>query len=294
MDKWTSLLGAFLLVVSISALPAQPALDIQGNRGCRGLMPENSMPGFLKAVELGVSTLGLDLVVSMDGQLVVSHQPWISPMLCNHSDGKAVTKSESKRLNIYQMKYDEIQNFDCGSRSDPDFPHQHSIPTVKPTLKMVVRSVQRFASDNKYIQPRFSLELISAPSHYDTYIPRPDVFVELVVNEIRRLGIEESTTVQSFDINILEALHKTDQKKFQIAYLIGKGKNAKKNLQKLNFKPDIYSPHISLVNEQLIKELHLSGIKIIPWPVNTKELMDRLETWGADGIITDYPDVMRQ
>lgn len=281
-------------MMSIASLKAQPGIDIQGHRGYRGLMPENTMPGFLKAVELGVSTLEMDLVVSMDGELVVSHEPWMSHVLCKHPDGNAVSRSESKDLNLYRMKYAEIQSFDCGSRTDPDFPHQQRMPTVKPTLKMVVRSVQKFATDNKYDQPRFSLELKSTPSHYDLYIPHPDVFVELVINEIRRLGIEEITTVQSFDINILESLHQTEERLFQISYLIRKGKNVKKNLNKLTFTPEIYSPHIGLVSEKLISQVHEYGMKIVPWTVNAKEQIDQLVAWDVDGIITDYPELIRK
>ncbi len=269
---------------------AQYQLDIQGHRGCRGLMPENSMPGFLKAVELGVTTLEMDVVISGDGEIVVSHEPYMSHVICNGPEGKPVSKSEGKGVNIYELTYPEIQKYDCGSRLHPDFPNQQKLSVVKPTLKMVVRSVQRFATENKYAVPAFNIELKSNPKDYGVYTPKPEVFAGFVINEIRRLGIEEHTTLQSFDENVLEELFKASSRKFAIAYLVERGKNAEKNLGNLTFIPDIYSPLYTLLTEQSIKQLHERGMKVIPWTINTIEAADRLIEWGVDGIITDYPD----
>ena len=269
---------------------AQYQLDIQGHRGCRGLMPENSMPAFLKAVELGVTTLEMDVVISGDGEIVVSHEPYMSHVICNSPDGKPVSKGEGKGVNIYELTYAEIQKYDCGSRLHPDFPNQQKLSVVKPTLKMVVKSVQRFAAENKYALPAFNIELKSNPKEYGVYYPKPEVFAGFVVNEIRRLGIEEQTTLQSFDINILEELFKASSRKFAISYLVESGKNIEKNLDRLTFKPDIYSPLYTLLTEQTIKHLHEQGMRVIPWTVNTLEEADRLIGWGVDGIITDYPD----
>src|SRR5688572_32507439 len=134
-----------LLMAFVTPVISQSGIDIQGHRGCRGLMPENSMAAFLKAVELGVTTLELDVVISMDGQIVVSHEPWISHEICSHPDGHPVTSGEAKTLNIYQMPYSKVQQYNCGTRPHPEFAHQQKIFTVKPTLKMVARSVQRFS-----------------------------------------------------------------------------------------------------------------------------------------------------
>jgi glycerophosphoryl diester phosphodiesterase len=283
-----------LALYFIALLPvfAQSGFDQQGSRGCRGLMPENTMPAFLKAVEMGVSTIQMDVVISMDGQIVVSHEPWMSPVICSHPGGRPVAKKEAKSLNIYQMKYEEVQKFDCGLRLNPEFPGQHKINAVKPTLKMVTRSVDRFAKENKFKQPHYSIALQSSQNGYDTYTPQPSVFVELIVSEIRRLGIEEITTLQSFDINILEELNKIQNRKFQISYLSDKGKNIGKNLSKLTFKPDIYSPYIKLLSESTVTSAHTLGMKIVPWAVNTDNDKQRMKSWGVDGYITDFPEAV--
>ncbi len=269
---------------------SQYQLDIQGHRGCRGLMPENSMPAFLKAVELGVTTLEMDVVISGDGEIILSHEPYMSHVICNDPEGKPVSKGEGKGFNIYEMTYAEIQKYDCGSRLHPDFPNQQKLSAAKPTLKMVIKAVQRFASENKYALPAFNIELKSNPKEYGVYYPKPEVFAGFVINEIRRLGIEEQTTLQSFDENVLEELFKASSRKFTIAYLVESGKNVDKNLEKLTFKPDIYSPLYTLLNEQSIKHLHEKGMRVIPWTINTLVEADRLIGWGVDGIITDYPD----
>ncbi|MEP6647758.1 MAG: glycerophosphodiester phosphodiesterase family protein, partial [Saprospiraceae bacterium] len=159
-DLTTTCIILFLLLLIQPAM-AQKKIDWQGHRGCRGLMPENTMPGFMKAVELGVTTLELDVVISKDGQVVVSHEPWMSSIICSHPDGTPVTKSEEKTLNLYNMDYSEIQTYDCGKRGNPDFPSQMQVGTVKPTLKMVIRSVEVFAAENKFRQPRYNIELKS-------------------------------------------------------------------------------------------------------------------------------------
>ncbi len=270
---------------------AQQKIDWQGHRGCRGLMPENSMPGFLKAVELGVTTLEMDVVISKDGQIVVSHEPWMSSIICSHPDGTPVVKSEEKSLNLYQMNYDEIQSFDGGSRGNPNFPSQVQVRTVKPTLKMVFRSVEIFAAENKYRQPRYNIEIKSDPKGYNIYNPEPKEFVAKVLSDINRLGMANRVTLQSFDVNVLEELHKISPREFYISYLVEKGKNLKKNLQKLSFMPEIYSPDYKTLTETMIKQAHALGIKVIPWTVNTKEEIEQLISWGVDGIITDYPDL---
>jgi glycerophosphoryl diester phosphodiesterase len=277
-------------------LPAQTdsvAFDLQGHRGCRGLMPENTLPGFMKAVELGVTTLEMDVVISGDGMIVVSHEPWMSGDICTAPGGKLITKENERTFNLYKMTYAEIQGFDCGMKVNPKFPNQQKIQVVKPTLKMAVRMVRSFAEDNKYPQPRFNIEIKSDPKDYNVYQPEPAKFVEMVVTEIKRLGIEDITTIQSFDPAVLEELNKVAGHKYKISYLVESGKKLSKNLEKLTFKPDIYSPDFSLVTEAMVADCHKQGIKIIPWTINTKADMDRLKAWGIDGGITDFPDVVR-
>jgi glycerophosphoryl diester phosphodiesterase len=77
-----SVLIIFIILVNLSNVSAQFSYDLQGHRGARGLMPENTIPAMIKALDLGVTTLELDLAVTKDGQVIVSHEPYMNPVIC--------------------------------------------------------------------------------------------------------------------------------------------------------------------------------------------------------------------
>ena len=107
---------------------------IQGHRGCRGLYPENSLPAFEHALNIGVRVLEMDVCLSADGQVVVSHEPYMNARYASHPAGNPVLKEEESQLNLYQMPYSEIKRFDVGSRGNASFPEQKKVPTYKPLL----------------------------------------------------------------------------------------------------------------------------------------------------------------
>ena len=122
------LTSLILLLSPLTCIIAQTSssLDIQGHRGCRGLLPENTIPAFLKAIELGATTLELDVVISKDKQVVVSHDPYLSHMICLNAKGEAISEEEEKEYNLYKMSYAEIAQCDCGSQPHPGFPEQEN------------------------------------------------------------------------------------------------------------------------------------------------------------------------
>ena len=271
-------------------MTAQKIIDWQGHRGCRGLMPENTIPAFLKAIELGVTTLELDLAVSKDQLLVVSHEPFMSSTICSHPDGRFVTKDEARELNIYEMPYAEVQKYDCGLRPHPRFPGQEKIAAYKPKFSDVVDAVNIFCFERNLKPPAFNIEIKSHQMAYDIYMPGPEVFVGLVVDQIRKLGIESNSTIQSFDVEVLKELEKVRNRSFTIAFLVENEKGLENNLALLPYIPDIYSPYHKLAKKKVIRKCHELGIKVIPWTVNKQKRMVKLIRKGVDGIITDYPD----
>src|SRR5580765_2886505 len=102
----------------------KPAFDVEGHRGCRGLMPENTIPAMLKAIDLGVTTLEMDIVITKDSQVIVSHEPFFNHEITTKPDGSFVTEGEEHSLNIYNMSYTETQQFDVGLKTHPRFPEQ--------------------------------------------------------------------------------------------------------------------------------------------------------------------------
>jgi len=266
------------------------AIDLQGHRGARGLLPENTIPGFQRALELGVTTLEMDVVINAEGHVVLSHEPWMSAKICAHPDGRKVTEKEEKSLRIYAMSDEQVAGFDCGSRGHPDFPRQQAMPLAKPLLSEVLQAVARSSSDSGRTSVRFNIEIKSRPEGDKVFHPEVGEFSQILYGVLKEYGVLERTTVQSFDPRALEAMHSIDPE-LSIALLIRDSHDLGQNLALLSFVPEIYSPDYKLVDKRLIRAAHARNIQVIPWTVNNADTMRELLSWGADGLITDYPDL---
>ncbi|MCB0572696.1 MAG: glycerophosphodiester phosphodiesterase [Phaeodactylibacter sp.] len=268
--------------------------DWQGHRGTRGLKPENTVPAFLKALEFPqVKTLELDLAVSADTLLVVSHEPWMSHHICSHPGGAPVTEQEENSLLIYQMPYEEVKKYDCGSRGNSRFPQQQAIPAYKPLLSEVVAAVDAYCAEKGRERPRYNIEIKSEPAYDGIKSPPPAEFARLVLDAVTRLGIKDHACIQSFDVRPLQELHRMDSTLYT-ALLIDNSNGVDANLQELGFLPDAYSPYFQLVTANVVETVHARGMKLIPWTVNDTTSMKALIALGVDGIITDYPDLIGQ
>lgn len=291
----TAMLIAFLFVAcstknsnnSMSRISKE--LDIQGHRGARGLFPENTVTAFTEAVKLGVNTLEMDVVVSNDSQLVVSHEAWMNDAFCTHPDGRAVEKDSAMSYNLYKMNYSEIAGFDCGKRGNANFPLQKAIPEHKPLLSEVITKVEAYIKENKLPSVAYNIETKSEPANDGIYNPDPATFVRLLYSELKKQNILEHVIIQSFDVRTLQELHKVDSS-VKTALLVENTKDYETELNKLGFSPSIYSPDFHLINDTLVKALHEKNIQLIPWTVNEPTDMKTLADKGVDGIITDYPD----
>jgi glycerophosphoryl diester phosphodiesterase len=263
--------------------------DWQGHRGARGLLPENTVPAFLEALKYPVTTLELDVVISKDSQVVVSHEPWMSHHICSNPDGSAVAESQEDSLLLFQMTYEQIQQYDCGSRGNEGFPGQEPMPAVKPTLRAVVEAVRVYCEENNRELPNYNVEIKSRPEWDGVKTPAPETFVRLVLSEIEALGIQERTCIQSFDKRSLRAVRE-QQPGITTALLIDNANGVEHNVEDLGYVPKIYSPHYRMVAANVVDTVHERGMRIIPWTVNEVEEMSTLIEMGVDGIITDYPD----
>ena len=261
----------------------------QGHRGCRGLLPENTIPAFKKALDY-VEILEMDVVVSQDKQIIISHEPWMSHKICSHPDGKPVIKEEAKKLNLYQMSYEQIKSYDCGLRGNPKFSQQQKMKVHKPSLKDMVEAIESYVLEENKKAPWYDIEIKSEEDHYNIMQPEPAEFVRLILNELNELGVKDRSNLQSFDLNILEEIRKQDLK-IKIAYLVDNMHSVEKNFQKLSYTPDIYSPYYKLVTEKMVDFCHSKNVEVIPWTVNDPLDMKKLTLKGVDGIITDYPNL---
>lgn len=265
-------------------------IDIQGHRGCRGLMPENTLSAFQKALELGVNTLELDVVITKDSQVLVSHEPWFNYEITTLPNGKTLTDDEGHLLNIFKMKYPEILQYDVGKKTHPRFLNQVKQKEHKPLLAELVSLVEEFCQKNNPCNVQYNLEIKSTiDDENNGYQPSVPVFCELVMDAIKKGSIEKKCTIQSFDIRVLEYLH-IHYPKQQLCYLVENNSNYKEALQQLSFTPAIYSCDFQFVTKQMIEGLHKRAIKVIPWTVNEDADIKEMLNLGVDGIISDYPN----
>jgi len=268
--------------------------DTQGHRGCRGLMPENTIPAMINALDLGVTTLEMDAVITKDNKVVMSHEPFFNHEITSKPDGSYVTEPEEKSLNIFLMTYDEVKKYDVGIKPHPRFPKQKKMNVVKPLLSDLLDSVQNYVASHKRPLPYFNIETKTTPATDNVYHPEPAKFVETLMSVIKEKRIQERVIIQSFDLRTLQYLH-DKYPSVKTAMLIEDydKRGLKDQLKALGFLPTIYSPEYSLVTEDLVKSCHGQKIKVIPWTVNDKVTMDKLKALGVDGIISDYPDLFK-
>jgi glycerophosphoryl diester phosphodiesterase len=268
--------------------------DKQGHRGCRGLMPENTIPAMLKALDFGVTTLEMDAVITKDGQVILSHEPFFNHEITTKPDGGYTDEKDERSFNIYKMTYDEVKTFDVGLKPHPRFPQQQKMKAIKPRLADFFDSVFRYMMTMRRPIPMYNIETKCMPATDNIYHPEPGPFVELLMKVIMEKGMETYVTIQSFDFRSLQYLHQ-HYPDMQTAMLIEDDDKTpfEEQLKKLGFTASIYSPHYSLVTPTLVKQCHEKNMRLIPWTVNDKNEIDRLKDMGVDGIISDYPNLFQ-
>ena len=262
--------------------------DLQGHRGTRGLRPENTLPAFAKALEIGVDTLELDTNVTRDGVIVVMHDRRLNPDVARGPDGRWVSPPGPA---IHQLTYAELSRYDVG-RLRPgtdyakEFPDQRAIDgTHAPRLSDVFALV-RAQGDRRV---RFNIETKISPKAPDES-PPPEEFARRLVDEIRAAGMQRRSTIESFDWRTLAAVQRIAPE-IPAVYLTYKMDDAVAKVKDAGGK--IWSPFYKDVDEAKIREAHAAGIEVVVWTVNDPADMKRMVEWGVDGLITDRPDVFR-
>ncbi|MEZ4945315.1 MAG: glycerophosphodiester phosphodiesterase family protein [Cyclobacteriaceae bacterium] len=270
-----------------------PTFDVQGHRGARGLRPENSIPAFLIALDSGVTTVEMDLAITKDRQIIVSHEPWMSSEICLNPSGNAYTKKEEKIFNIYEMTYEEVAKFDCGSMGNSKFPEQVKMSVTKPLLKDVIVAIEDHIKSYTRFEVDYNIEIKSGDDGDGKYHPAPAEFSDMVYKLLDEYLPLNRVVIQSFDFRVLKYWHEK-YPDIRLAALVENKKSVEAHLKELGFNPDIYSPYYRNINQAKVKELHEKKIKVIPWTVNEISEMLALKGMGVDGFITDYPNRAKQ
>lgn len=274
------LLSLSLLALCAPAWAAGPL--VHGHRGSRGTMPENTLPAFEEALKAGADVLELDLGVTKDDVVIVSHEPNVTPERCLGEGGAKLEKP----VPIRSLTLAELKKYDCGKITNPKFPRQQAVPgTPMPTLEEVFMMVSRSKLPAAR-RAEFNIETKIFP--YDPELtPPPAVFAGLVVTAVKRYGMGPRTMVQSFDVRTLKEVKmlapeiRTSQLTYEELLDIVPALKAALT--------DIWSPNYKWITADAVKEAQKAGFKVAPWTINTPREWDIAIAAGVDAIITDYP-----
>ncbi|HEY9008643.1 MAG TPA: glycerophosphodiester phosphodiesterase family protein [Ohtaekwangia sp.] len=286
----------FLLAIASLSSSAQiymPKFEVQGHRGARGLKPENTIPAFITALDSGVMTLEMDVVITKDGQVVLSHEPFMSAAICLDSTGKSFSEKDEKKYNIYEMTYADVLRYDCGSKGNEKFPEQEKLSVSKPLLKDVIVSVEDHIKSFTQYEVDYNIEIKCSPETDKKFHPPVEEYSDIVYALINQYLPLERVVIQSFDFRALRYWHKK-YPEVRLAALVENLKSIDANLNDLGFNPSIYSPYYKLLTKDKVTQLHKKKIRVIPWTVNEEKEMLLLKGMGVDGFITDYPDRARK
>lgn len=286
--KFTTL--AFLLALSTCNRSMHQKFDIEGHRGCRGLAPENTILAMKTAVDLGVTTLEMDVVVTADSQLVLSHEPFFNHAITTPPAGLEINEGNERSYNIYNMTYDSSKKFDVGIKPYSTFPEQKKVRAYKPLLADVIDTVERYCHEMNLEKKSYNIEIKSNEGTDDKYHPAPIAYAELLVKLLYKKAVANRTIIQSFDPRPLRYLAQK-YPDLQLSLLIEDNEISIDSIEKeYGFRPSIVSPDFSLLNRETVAALHEHHFRVIPWTVNDLDKARELYRWGVDGIITDYPD----
>jgi len=277
------------LLFTVLQLAAQ-TFDKQGHRGARGLMPENTIGGMLRALDLGVTTIGMNVVISKDNQVVLSHEPYFNHEISLLPSGKPIVLKAEQSYNMYKMDYAEIKKFDVGSKVHSRFPGQQKFAAHKPLLTEVIDSVEAYVKLRKMAKPNYAIEIKTVRKGDLVFHPEPAEFSQLVIDVVVAKKLTKRTIIQAFDIRSLQYVH-AKYPKIKTALMIDEKEDFENNIKDLGYIPTVYSPYSVLVGKGLVDRCHAAGIKIIPWTVNSLKDMNYMIGLGVDGVITDYPNL---
>ncbi len=285
------------------------AFDAQGHRGARGLAPENTLPAFERALDIGVHTLELDVGVTADGVVVVGHDPALNPAITRDATGRWLA---AKGPTIRSLTLAQLQAYDVG-RINPDTPYAKTFSTQVPrdgTRMPTLASLFAFVKERGIHDVRFNIETKINPTQPDETV-NPEQFVRALLNVVREAGMQKRVTIQSFDWRTLQIVQGFEPA-IPTVYLsiqTANTDNIRDGVWTAGFKlaehgsvpkmvkaagGAVWSPNGGAVTEALVKEAQGIGLKVVPWTINNPADMDRLIGWGVDGIITDYPDRLRE
>ena len=264
-------------------------VDLQAHRGGAGLMPENTFSSMKNAMDLQVNTLEFDLQVSVDGQVVVSHDNYFHSRYTTRPNGTLIQKEDPKEY-LYTMPYDSIAKYDVGLRFVDRWPGQKKVAERKPLASELIDYTEQYARDKGMSPFRYNIEIKSRTGKGEGNLwPDYKDFCDICIPLLLSKNLGDRLVVQSFDVRALEYIHKKWPEVI-LSYLTEDQTDIVDILSKLSFTPTWWSPNYQVVTRTNVSYCHGLGIKVVPWTVDEPEDILRMVEVGSDAIISNYPD----
>ena len=316
MRRTTMLVTSLLITSSLSGCAS--TFDLQGHRGARGLMPENTLPAFAKALEIGVTTLELDTLVTKDGVVVITHDAMLNPDLVRLPGGKWLEAPVNIGPSIFSLTFAELQQYDVGrlkpgTKYAERYPQQLAVDGTRiPRLAELFAQVRQ--SGNERV--RFNIETKISPFERDA-TPGPEAFVDALLGVITAEKMRSRVTIQSFDWRTLKIVQQrapdiptvylSAQQKF-LDTINAEGREGSAWTAGLNVREfggsvarmvkaaggAVWAPYFGDIDQAKVLDAQALGLKVIVWTVNSAADIERMLDWKVDGIISDYPNRVRE
>jgi len=265
---------SFLLIAASLQAQYIPRFDVQAYRAS-GSQPDNTIRNFLTALDSGVTTIKLEVVITEDKQVIISSEPTITIRNCSNNDSTLANKKSV--FNIYQMRHSEIRALNC-----------EGMALWKPLLKDLIVAVENHIKGYTTYEVDYAIEIESSKATEDRFHPSPEEYSELVFQLIDQYLPLDRIVVHSSDFRVLSYWHKKHPE-VRLCMLVSNSKSVASNLRELGFTPSIYGIQYKFLKQSHIQELRSRKIRVIPWNVNELGDMKKVKDWGADGFVTAYP-----
>ncbi len=266
---------------------------LHGHRGCRGYLPENSLPAFHKAVDIGCHYLEMDVVITKDHQVLVSHEPWLNHEICTAPDGCVLTTENEKNYNLYDMTYQQIRQIDCGSKGHPRFVQQQAMRSYKPLLADLIDNIEAYTEAKGLLPVGYNIEIKRIAQDDGIFHPDAQVFSSLVIEVLKQKGVVQRAIFQTFDLECMEIGHRICPELTQ-SFLVDNDLTAEENFKLLSYQPPVFGPSYQQITNETMNYCTNNNIKVIPWTVNQPAAIQAMLQIGVAGMITDYPNRVLQ